>query len=140
MAGFSSRGRVRRGGQSGTALIEFALVVPLFLTMLMGLVSYGGYFWRAHSLQQAANDAARASLAGLTASERETLALGSASTELTDLGLDTARTTVAVSEAGAVVTVRIAYDGRQDAFLNLGMIPLPSTTIQRIAAVRLGGL
>uniref|UniRef100_UPI0025DDF22E TadE/TadG family type IV pilus assembly protein n=1 Tax=uncultured Sphingomonas sp. TaxID=158754 RepID=UPI0025DDF22E len=46
----------------GTALLEFAMVLPPFLTMLTGIVSYGGYFWRAHVIQQVANDAARATL------------------------------------------------------------------------------
>ena len=92
------------------------------------------------ALLKAANDAARASLPGFTASERETLARGAASTEMASLGLDTSQTTIAVNQSGEIITVSIAYDGRQDAFLNLGMIPLPSRTIQRIAAVRLGGL
>jgi len=129
-----------RADRRGTALIEFALVAPVFLAMLSGLAGYGGYFWRAHSLQQTANDAARAALPGLTAPEREALARSAVTTDLAALGFDKNRTTTSVSESGELVIVGIVYDGSRDAFLNLSMIPLPSKIIRRMAAVRLGGL
>ena len=89
--------RALRRCRRGAAALEFALVAPLFLLTLFGIVAYGGYFWRAHSLQQVANDAARAALPGLTATEREALARTVASSEVASLGgMDPARTTTAV--------------------------------------------
>lgn len=127
--------------EEGAALMEFALVAPVFLMTLLGMAGYGGYFWRAHTLQQVANDAARAALPGLTSTERETLALATASSELTTLGaIDPSRVTTSVNQTSDTVTVRIIYDGSHDGFLNLSLVPLPSTTIRRVAAVRLGGL
>ena len=38
------------------------------------------------------------------------------------------------------MTVEIAYDGSRDGFLAMGLVPLPSKLIRRIAAVRLGAL
>jgi Flp pilus assembly protein TadG len=127
--------------QRGAALMEFALVSPVFLATLMGIAGYGGYFWRAHSIQQVANDAARASLPGLTADERKTLAIATATAEFVTIGgIDPSRVTTTVTQTSDTVTVQIAYDGTRDGFLNLSLIPLPTKLIQRVAAVRMGGL
>src|SRR3546814_1310506 len=55
-----------------------ALVLPLLVTLLLGLVCYGQYFLIAHSVQQIANDAARATIGGLTSDERSRLAVDAA--------------------------------------------------------------
>jgi Flp pilus assembly protein TadG len=127
--------------ERGAAMMEFALVSPVFLATLLGIAGYGGYFWRAHSIQQVANDAARASLSGLTATERETLAIAAATAEFGTMGgIDAGRTATVVRQSADTVTVEINYDGSRDGFLNLSLVPLPSKLIKRVAAVRLGGL
>ena len=125
----------------GVAVVEFALVAPLFLVMLLGILAYGGYFWRAHSLQQIANDAARASIAGLTATERASLARATVSGEVADLaGLSPDRATVGVREDGDTLSVSVAYDAHRDAFFQFGLVPMPDPVIRRDAAIKLGGL
>jgi Flp pilus assembly protein TadG len=122
-------------------MLEFALVLPLFLGLLSGIVGYGGYFWRAHALQQIANDAARASLPGLTAVERQALATAAIGSELEQVGgIAPADVTTRVAEGSGALTVQLSYDASADAFLRISLIPMPSTTIRRVAAVRLGGL
>ncbi|HSI16265.1 MAG TPA: TadE family protein, partial [Sphingomonas sp.] len=44
----------------GVAVVEMAIVLPVLLVILMGIVTYGSWFLTAHSVQQVANDAARA--------------------------------------------------------------------------------
>jgi hypothetical protein len=44
---------------TGQALLEFALVVPLFLALLMGVVELGRVVWASDTLASAARDAAR---------------------------------------------------------------------------------
>lgn len=61
--------RCDRGG----AAIEFAILAPVYLLMLCGMLAYGLYFGAAHSLQQLAADAARISIAGLDSAERNSL-------------------------------------------------------------------
>jgi len=51
--------RLRRD-QSGATAVEFAFLAPVLILILMGITGYGGYFWMSHSVQQLANDAARA--------------------------------------------------------------------------------
>ena len=58
----------------GVAVVELALTLPVLLALLMGIVGFGDYFLTAHLVQQAANDAARASLAGIAAAERKSIA------------------------------------------------------------------
>ena len=64
----------QREAQAGSAAIEFALVAPVFLAMLLGILVYGLYFGLSHSVEQLAAQAARVSVAGLDDQERETLA------------------------------------------------------------------
>ena len=40
--------------------MEFAIVAPVLVMLVFGILMYGGYFLMAHSVQQLANDAARA--------------------------------------------------------------------------------
>lgn len=48
--------RRRRGGQG---LVEFAVVLPLFLGMVIGMVDFGRAIWAGDSLAAAAREAAR---------------------------------------------------------------------------------
>lgn len=66
--------------------------------------------------------------------------MASVTGELRDAGFDLQHVTTAVSEPGGTVRVGLTYDGSGDGFLRVGVVPLPSTTIRRVAAVRLGGL
>lgn len=66
--------RVFLKDRCGTSAVEFAIIAPVFLVMLLLMVGYGIYLSAAHSIQQLAADAARASIAGLGADERVLLA------------------------------------------------------------------
>ena len=68
------RPRSFAAGTSGTAAVEFALLLPLYLFLLLGMTAYGIYFGAAHSVQQLSADAARTAIAGLDAQERQRLA------------------------------------------------------------------
>lgn len=49
----------RRGPEGGAELIEFALLMPLLMAMLLGIIEYGMMFSRMLSVQSATRDAAR---------------------------------------------------------------------------------
>jgi Flp pilus assembly protein TadG len=49
----------RRGADQGAAVVEFALVTPLLLLMLFGIIEYGIWFADSISARQAARDVAR---------------------------------------------------------------------------------
>ena len=60
--------------RSGASALEFAIVVPVFLLIVLGILTYGIYLGSVHSVEQLAADAARASVAGLSDSERTQIA------------------------------------------------------------------
>lgn len=48
--------------QRGTAAVEFALIVPLLLLLIAGLIDFGHLFWHRHVLTNAAREGARAAV------------------------------------------------------------------------------
>jgi len=50
---------MRRRRSAGQALVEFSLVLPVFLVMLMGVVDVGRAIWAQNSLAAAAREGAR---------------------------------------------------------------------------------
>lgn len=75
LRGVSPLGGLRRfaGNHDGASAVEFAIIAPVFILMIVGVLAYGIYFGAANSVQQIAADAARTSIAGLSATERNTL-------------------------------------------------------------------
>jgi Flp pilus assembly protein TadG len=57
--------RALRGGR-GVALIEFALVLPLFFLLLAAIIDFGILFFDQHTLQFATREGARLGLVGRT--------------------------------------------------------------------------
>jgi hypothetical protein len=49
----------RRPRRTGQALVEFALVIPIFLLMLFGLIDMGRFVFMSSTLSQAAREGAR---------------------------------------------------------------------------------
>lgn len=135
--------RVRgwQGDQAGSSAVEFALVAPMLLALLFGIVCYGGYYWAAHSVQQLANDSARAAIAGLNPGERDALAQASLTASLAHYpAISPERTSVTVDHGGDLLAVRVAFDASDSFFYVFGnLIPMPPSTITRKAAIRLGG-
>lgn len=125
----------------GTAAIEFALVLPIMLLILFGAVTYGGWIALNHAVQQGANEAARAAMAGLTPGERAALARRAAEVALQrSWRIAPSDLTVSVDDDGTVLTTSVSYDARGSALLSLPIVPLPDRVIVRRAAVRLGTL
>jgi Flp pilus assembly protein TadG len=127
--------------RNGSAAIEFAFIAPSLFALVMGTVSYGGYFWMASSLQQLANDAARAAIAGLTDTERQSLAQSTFNSEITNYGmLSPSLASVNYQGSGESFAISVSYNAANMPFWVVSkFIPMPSTTIVRSAAVRLGG-
>ena len=118
-----------------------ALVLPLLLMLVMGIVTYGHLFFRAHDVQEAANDAARATISGLNAAERATIAQESVQTSFRRTGtLDPTRSSIVIEDDGITLVVRLTYDASNDPLLSLGVLPVNDRMIRRSAAIRLAGL
>lgn len=136
-----SKNKKVRGAESGAVAVEFAILGPLFLVLVIGILVWGQYFWIAHTVQQMANDSARAALAGLDTAERESLARATLAAEVADYpSLRAEAAAVVVDNQADRLTVSIHYDTGQDAFRAFdGLVPSPPKTVLRQASVRLGG-
>jgi len=128
--------------REGAAAVEFALIGPLLIALLMGIVSYGGYFWIGHSVQQLANDAARSAIAGLTDEERTDLARASLEAQMGAHGeLRPDRLSVDVDGDNGFLTVSVDYDASGSIFWAFEkLLPMPDAQMERSATIRLGGL
>ena len=56
----------RDGEDKGTAVVEFALVLPIFLLLIMGIIDFGRYFFVQHTMQFATREGVRLALVGGT--------------------------------------------------------------------------
>ncbi|PKP88727.1 MAG: transporter [Alphaproteobacteria bacterium HGW-Alphaproteobacteria-17] len=125
--------RLRRE-QRGAAIVEMALVLPMLLVLLMGMLVYGHYFLLAHSVQQAANDGARAAIVGLDGEDRRTIAEAAVARSLQ--GVEGTHS-VTVSETGDAVTVAVGFAAADGAFVQSGLVPSPARVIRTRATFEL---
>lgn len=129
----------------GGAAVEFAILAPVYLLMLCGMLAYGLYFGAAHSLQQLAADAARISIAGLDRAERDGLVGSYLDRHAGDYMLINRQfLTFAIGDDPADLTqyrVVLRYDAIELPIWNLyPPLPMPSRYMVYGATIRLGGL
>jgi Flp pilus assembly protein TadG len=130
---------------AGTAAVEFAIVAPLFIFLVLGMIAYGIYFGAAHSVQQIAADAARTAIAGLDETERQTLAQNFINTNAggyTFIQADKVEVEVADNPDDAQqFVVSVQYDADNlPIWRFLTRLPLPGKTISRSSTIRIGGI
>ncbi|MBN9084663.1 MAG: pilus assembly protein [Rhizobiales bacterium] len=131
--------------QSGVTAVEFALVAPIFFMILLGIVCLGYIFGVHHELRQIASEAARASVAGLSNAERQSLASGYVNRAMPNYGLlssqrMTMTTQVSLAPSPAFHVI-LNYDLSGTFPYQLGALfpMMPSPMIQKRAVVGLGG-
>jgi Flp pilus assembly protein TadG len=126
------------------AAVEFAIVAPVFLFLMFGMIAYGIFFGAVHSVQQLAANSARAAMGGLSFEERQSLVQQHIATTAegdTLLHADYLSVSVeAVPDQTSFVQITIAYDASQLPIWNLyNGLPLPEKVITRSAVIRTGG-
>lgn len=130
--------------RDGTSAVEFALVVPIFLTVLFGIITYGAYLGVLHGVQQLTAEAARASIAGLSDDERLSLAQANIAANVSSYPMLSAnRLTVqsaATDSTTNTFTVTLRYDASNMFIFNLpNLVPAPNPVVLRSAAIQRGG-
>lgn len=128
----------------GVAAVEFAIVVPVLMLILFGIIAYGIFFGAANSVQQLAANCARAAMGGLDVDERQLLVDAYVEHYLSkDSLLIEEFLSVEVEpldEDESLLAVRVSYDASRLPVWNLyGGLPPPERTIQREALIRTGG-
>jgi Flp pilus assembly protein TadG len=131
--------------RAGTSAIEFAMLAPIFVLFLLGMIAYGIYFGASHSVQQIAADAARLAIAGQNATEREQIVSDYVATNAGGYPfIDRAYLTVSARDSACVPNqfdVSVGYDARNLPIWNLlPDLPMPGTTITFRSTIRVGGI
>lgn len=130
--------------RSGASAVEFAIISPLLIMLLLTFLAFGIYLTAANSIQQIAADAARTAVAGLNAGERSTLASNFIQKSSMDyFMIDKRKLTVSVQDDAAnpsQFTVSVVYDARNLPIWSLYSFVLPDAHIRRFSTIRLGGL
>jgi len=110
----------RRGDASGQTLVEFALIVPIFILMMVGIFDAGRavYYWS--TINNAAHEAVRLAIVDQNTGDvraravSQSVAVGVDSADVTVSWLSSEYTNVAPCNAtpryGCAVEVSIAYD------------------------------
>lgn len=122
--------------EGGAVAVEFALLAPMLFALLFGIVCLGYAAGLSHSIHQLATSTARASIEGLTQTERRDIAeayLQDAHLHYPLLNAQSLQSVLTFSEAGPPhVTVEITYAldtsvlSLADGFLGLNLSTLKS--------------
>ena len=128
----------------GASAVEFALVLPLFLVVLFGIIIYGSYIGTVHGVQQIAAEAARAAVGGLSDSERVDLATNNIEANVSSYPfLSSSRLTLqsaTTNAATSVFSITVRYDASDSFVFSLpAFLPTPRKIIVRSAAIQRGG-
>ena len=135
---FSRSSTVRGADQRGSVLVEAAFARPLLVLLLAGILGYGCWFMTAHSLQQAANDAARSAVAGLDTSERRALVDQSIAAARDAFPVQGAQTiAVSTTEDGGYYKVTLRFHLANAPVFSALPLLLPGDDLERSAVVRL---
>jgi Flp pilus assembly protein TadG len=133
-----------RDGSSGASAVEFALVVPVFLILILGLIAYATVESIYIGTQQLVSQAARASVAGLSDTERTLIVTNYISSNIGSYAfLDPNKISVTsktINTSPSTYQVNVTYDmSGSFVYQFKNLIPLPSPTVQRTAVVLNGG-
>jgi Flp pilus assembly protein TadG len=87
-SGTSRALRRRLRGERGVAAVEFALVLPMFLTLTLGMIDYGYYLYLDMCCVNAAREASRRGVVASTTALAQTDAVAAGNVFLKAAGLD----------------------------------------------------
>ncbi|MBU1211418.1 MAG: pilus assembly protein [Alphaproteobacteria bacterium] len=132
------------GSRSGASAVEFAVIAPAFILMLVGMLCYGLYFSTSHGVAQLAADAARASVAGLSATERTQIATTHVRERAGDyMFIDATKVVVDAGPSQDDATqfkIAVRYDASAlPIWVFSGLLPLPERNIVKVASIKTGG-
>ena len=130
-----------RDHDSGTSAVEFALISPIFIVLLLGIICFSAVLSTYNAVQQIAAEAARAALPGLSAAEQSQLAQNYVTSVIGNYGLlDPSKLTVSTSAQATTFTVTATYNMSGSFFMTLGgFLVTASPLIIRSAAIQTGG-
>ncbi|WP_245153670.1 TadE/TadG family type IV pilus assembly protein [Chlorobaculum sp. 24CR] len=96
--------------QKGNALVEFALVLPVFLTLVFGMVTFSLALYNKTVLTMATREGARAGAISSSAGIAETAATSASNNHLISFASGTTTPTINASISSGVITVNASFN------------------------------
>jgi Flp pilus assembly protein TadG len=119
----------RRRREAGAAAVEFGLILPLLLILLLGIMDYGYLFFVQLSVTNAAREGARAGITQGDTSLAQTKAQTATQNYLTSIGITPGAVTATLSCPTLTVTINKPFTAL------IGFVPVPSN-VHASAAMR----
>ena len=118
-----------RTRQSGGAAIEFALILPVFIALLSGVLDFGWVFFQQTNLQAAVREGARLGVMKATTATPDPRATATTrvGTALTEYKFATAGRTVAAAYSGASPNLLLSVKATVPFQPLIGLAPTPAT-------------
>ena|SRR5687767_10836367 len=127
----SRQHRTRR--DRGAEVLEMALILPILLLLIFGMIEFGWFFYLQHNLQAAAREGART---GAMLNATDAQAVSKASAFLNAANLNSGSFSITSSTSGDTVTVTVQATWGQVGILHLyPLIPINDSKVIRGAAV-----
>ena len=123
----------QRPRSRGAEVLEMALIMPILLLLIFGMIEFGWFFYLQHNLQAAAREGART---GAMLNATDTDAVNKATAFLGAANLNAGSFAITSTTAGDTVTVTVQATWGQVGILHLHpFIPIPDSKVIRGAAV-----
>ncbi len=104
---------MKRKGEEGAAAIEFALVLPVLLLLLLGMMEFGLALWRQEMMTNATREAARAGIVASVPRMTDTEIQTVLESRLSTAGIDLTTAAITIGGAqgasGAPLSVQVVY-------------------------------
>jgi len=120
----------KRHGRRGLELVEFALIVPLLMLILMGLLEYGWLFMKQHEIGRAARGGVRKAVLPFTTNDE---VLAAVSDVMTIHGMAESGYTVTLAPSDVtvpypsdIVTVDVSVPYENITLMGLPFVPVPT--------------
>jgi hypothetical protein len=123
-----------RRGDSGEALLEIALVLPILLLLSMGMLDFGRAFHAKNIVDQAAREAARVAA---VSNDDVALATGRAAAIMDGAGIGPYTTTVSAIGPDKMITVQVTY---RFTFITPGLFAVFSKGLNDAGGINMTGL
>lgn len=131
------------GASEGVSAVEFALVAPLFLALVFGIICFSTVMSTYNGVQQLVAEAARAAVAGLSDTERDRIARDFVAGNAASYPfIDPAKIQISTAgnAANATFQVAVRYDMSDSFVYRFGdLLPLPQPVFQRSSIIQRGG-
>lgn len=133
------------GRETGAVALEFAIVAPLFFMLLIAILVYGIYFTVWIGVTGAAQEGARASVAGLSPAERKALAVNTVNKILDDMPIVARDHATVIADAvqgdPRLFQVSVTYDFSSFGFgAYAALLPLPAASPTATVTVSNGAM